>query len=105
VSEAVTVEMTIAPGELVRADEVTVEMQAARIAADAPAAEAPEHVVLDDILALSPRKTASGPGAPAMPQRLEILCARYKLTFKGPDRGSGTSVHAPGGRRSTRSTA
>lgn len=87
VADAVTVEMSIPPGDAVRGDEVTVEMEAAAVPADAPALEASEEVVLDDILALPPRESGVGAGASAAPERLEILCARYKLTFKGPDRG------------------
>lgn len=68
-----------------------VDMVTAELAADSPALEPDESIALGDILALP------SPGSPALPprqagdggrhQRLAILCARYKLVFKGPERG------------------
>ncbi len=56
------------------------------IIADAAPDEAEETIALGDILALpSPDVVAEAPHTG--PSRLAILCARYKLVFKGPDRG------------------
>lgn len=69
------------------ASDVAVERSAVSIVADALDvldAGAEETIALDDILALpSPGGTPDVVG----PHRLEILCARYKLVFKGPERG------------------
>ncbi|MBC7897568.1 MAG: hypothetical protein H7066_19265 [Cytophagaceae bacterium] len=66
------------------ASDIAVELSAAPILADAIELDAEETIALGDILALpSPGGTPHVVG----PHRLEILCARYKLVFKGPERG------------------
>lgn len=49
----------------------------------APSADADDDLALGDILALPSPEEQAAPGH----DRLAILCARYKLIVKGPDRG------------------
>ena len=64
--------------------EAEVERAPAILADDAFAEEPVETVALGDILALPEPDSAAGSNGP---KRLAILCARYKLIFKGPERG------------------
>lgn len=69
------------------AGETEVELAPPIVADEASGDEPAESVALGDILALPAPDGADSVGGAAGPRRLEILCARYKLVFKGPDRG------------------
>ena len=85
VAEGVVADVASAPRAEV---EVPVELAAATVPADAASGETVESIALGDILALpSPAPVAEEAAAPAPRRRLAILCARYRLVFKGPDRG------------------
>lgn len=66
--------------------EAEVERAPALLADDASMEEPVETVALGDILALPEPDAAASLDANG-PKRLSILCARYKLIFKGPERG------------------
>jgi len=67
--------------------EISLDLVAAALPADARGPEDEESVGLGDILALPSPEGANAPGSPAPRHRLSILCARYRLVLKGPDRG------------------
>lgn len=67
--------------------EVSIPMEAADVVlADAAPIDGEETVALGDLLAL-PAPERPQEREPESRRRLEILCARYKLLVKGPDRG------------------
>ena len=81
IANAPTLELPVVDPSDQRTREIPIDLTAA--ASDsAPPADEDDEIALGDILALPPR-TVPTPG----PERLAILCARYKLIVKGADRG------------------
>jgi hypothetical protein len=80
ITDAPTQELPVAPDQ--PTSEIAIDL--ARAGSDSAAEAAPdEDIALGDILALPSPDERAAPGH----DRLAILCARYKLIVKGPDRG------------------
>lgn len=80
IADAPTLEFPVAPDQ--PTSEIPIDL--ARPGSDSDAEAAPDDdIALGDILALPAPESEGVPGH----VRLAILCARYKLVIKGPDRG------------------